>query len=170
VGALALLAGQPWLLPSLGPSAYLLALMPAHPSTRAYNVLAGHLIGLAAGIVAVWITGAAATPVLQSGTLAGPRVGAAVLAVAFSMLAALALRASHPPAEATTLLVALGYVRTPREALNLAIGAAIVAVAGIALRRLRLGQWPHRRTTHAAADAGAPAETQPVAPELKKAA
>lgn len=58
VGVLALLAGQPWLLPSLGPTAYPLAQLPAQPSGRAYNVLAGHLLGLAAGIVAVSATGA----------------------------------------------------------------------------------------------------------------
>jgi hypothetical protein len=171
VGAIGLLAGQPWLLPSLGPSAYLLALRPAQPSARVYNVLAGHLLGLAAGIVGVWVAGAAAAPgVLESGTLSGRRVGAAVIAIALTMLMALALRASHAPAAATTLLVALGALRTPHDALNVAIGAAIIAVSGFALRRLRLGQWPPRRATHAPADSGAPAETQPVAPELKKAA
>jgi hypothetical protein len=171
VGVLALLAGQAWLLPSLGPTAYLLALMPAQPSTRPYNVLAGHLIGLAAGIAAVWMTGAAAAPdVLQTGTITSARVGAAVLSMAVAMVASLALGASHPPAAATTLLVALGPLRTAQDATNVAVGAAIMAAAGFALRRLRLGEWPHRRATHAPASSGAPAETQPVAPELKKAA
>jgi HPP family protein len=171
VGVLALLAGQPWLLPSLGPTAYLLAQLPAQPSGRAYNVLAGHLLGLAAGIVAVWATGAVAAPiVLETGTLSGARVAAAVLAVALTVIATIALAASHPPAAATTLLVALGSLRTPQDAVNVAIGAAIMAMAGAVLRRLRLGQWPYRRATHAPAQAGAPAETQPVAPELKKAA
>jgi hypothetical protein len=171
VGALALLAGQPWLLPSLGPTAYLLAQLPAQPSARAYNVLAGHLLGLAAGMIAVWATGAAAAPVvLETGTISGTRVAAGVLAVALTLLATIALAASHPPAAATTLLVALGSLRTPQDAVNIAIGAAIMAVTGVVLRRLRLGQWPHRRATHAPARAGAPAETQPVAPELKKAA
>ena len=163
--------GQPWLLPSLGPTAYLLAQLPAQPAARAYNVLAGHLLGLAAGIVAVLATGAAASPVvLETGTISGIRVAAAVLAVALTVLTTIALAASHPPAAATTLLVALGSLRTPQDALNVAIGAAIMAATGVVLRRLRLGQWPYRRTTHAPAAAGAPAETQPVAPELKKAA
>lgn len=171
VGALALLAGQAWLLPSLGPSVYLVALLPAQPAARAYNVLAGHLVGLAAGIVAVWAAGAAAAPVvLESGTLSGQRVVAAVLAMALTMLVMLAIGASHPPAAATTLLVALGSLRAPQDAMHVAAGAAIVAVAGIAWRRLRLGQWPHRRATHEPSDAGEPVETHPVAPELQKAA
>jgi hypothetical protein len=171
VGLLAWVTGQPWLLPSLGPSAYLLALSPAQPAARAYNVLAGHLIGVAAGIAAVWVAGAAASPiVLETGTIAGPRVVAAVLSVGLSVLAALAVGASHPPAAATTLLVALGSLRTPQDAIGVAIGAAIVAATGIAVRRLRLGHWPRRRAAHAPAGAGVPAETQPVAPALKKAA
>ena len=37
VGLASLAAGQAWLLPSLGPTAYLQAEMPAHPAARAYN-------------------------------------------------------------------------------------------------------------------------------------
>jgi hypothetical protein len=171
IGVLALLAGQPWLLPSLGPTAYLLAHTPAQPAARLYNVLAGHLIGLAAGIVAVLLTNAAAAPVvLQAGTISGPRVAAAALAVGLTLFVTLLLGATHPPAAATTLLVAFGSLRTPGDAVNVAIGAAILAVLGVAVRRLRLGDWPRRRRTHAPASAGAPAETQPVASELRKAA
>jgi hypothetical protein len=65
VGALALLAGQPWLLPNLGPTAYLLAALPALPSGRIYNVIAGHLIGLASGIVAVSLTRADTAPLVS---------------------------------------------------------------------------------------------------------
>jgi hypothetical protein len=171
VGVLALVAGQPWLLPSLGPTAYLLAQMPAQPSGRVYNILAGHLIGLAAGIVAVLLTNAAAAPVvLQTGTISGPRVAAAVLAVGLTLLVTILLGASHPPAAATTLLVALGSLSTSGDVMNVTIGAAILAVSGVAVRRFRLGEWPRRKATHAPARAGAAAETQPVASELKKAA
>ena len=171
VGVLALLVGQPWLLPSLGPTAYLLAEMPAHPSTRVYNVVAGHLLGLAAGIIALGVTGAAADPVtLQTGVLTGARVGAAVFALGLTLLATLALQASHPPAGATTLLVALGSLSTPLDALGVGVGAAIMAAAGFGLRGLRLGWWWRRRETHVPAVAGVTAITQPVAPEFKKAA
>jgi hypothetical protein len=141
VGVAGLLAGQPWLVPSLGPSAYLVAESAAHPSARAYNVLAGHLIGLGAGFVGVWVFGAGGDPVvLQAGTLTGGRVGAAALAILLSMLVALPLRAGHPPAAATTLLVALGSISTGLQALNLAIGAVLLAVAGEGLRALRMGR------------------------------
>lgn len=171
LGVLALLFHHPWVIASLGPTVYVLAQAPAHPAGRAYNVVAGHLLGVAAGIVAVWLTGAAGEPiVLETGVLTGARVAAAALAVALTLLATLALRADHPPAAATTLLVALGSLRTPADVANLAIGAAVIALAGIAIRRVRLGRWPHRKVTHEPAAAGEPAVTVPAAAEMKKAA
>lgn len=58
--------GQPWLLPSLGPTAYLQAETPAHPSAKFYHVVVGHLIGLAAGFAAVAVFHAWQDPVLLS--------------------------------------------------------------------------------------------------------
>jgi CBS-domain-containing membrane protein len=107
---------------------------------------------------------------LQTGAISGRRVAAAVLAVGLTLFVTLLLGATHPPAAATTLLVALGSLSTPGDAVHVAIGAAILAVLGVAVRRLRLGDWPRHRRTHAPAIAGAPAETQPLASELKKAA
>jgi hypothetical protein len=45
-----------------------------------------------------------------------------------------------PPAGATTLLVALGSLSTLTDAANLMIGAVLIAAAGEAIRRLRLGK------------------------------
>jgi hypothetical protein len=139
VGALGVVAGRPWLVPSLGPSAVLVAMMPAHPSARAWNTLVGHAGGLIAGFAAVALVGAANDPVvLATGTLTWPRVAAAVMAIALTLLIGIFLRASHPPAAATTLLVALGSVATLDLSLALMAGVAIVALSGEIVRRLRL--------------------------------
>jgi hypothetical protein len=146
VGAAGLLAGQAWLVPSLGPSAYLVGENAAHPSARAYNVLAGHVIGLGAGFVGVWSFAANADPaVLQAGAITGRRLGAAVIATLIAMVFAALLRASHPPAAATTLLVALGSISTGAQALDVVVGAAILAVAGEGLRALRMGKLRARK-------------------------
>jgi HPP family len=139
VGILGLAVGKPWLLPSLGPSAMLVALAPAHPQARAWNTLIGHLVGIAAGFVAIVLAGAAnaPSPILQ-GELVLPRVVAATIAVALTVLVSAALRASHPPAAATTLLVALGASATADKALSLFAGVVVVAIAGELLRRVRL--------------------------------
>jgi hypothetical protein len=139
VGVVGLLFGRPWLLPSLGPTAVLVGEMPAHPVTRPWNTIVGHLGGVIAGFFAVLITGAASQPaVLTSHILAPQRVIAAVIAIALTVLVGTIVDASHPPAAATTLLVALGSIATLEDALNLMIGVLIITAAAVLLRDVRL--------------------------------
>jgi hypothetical protein len=139
VGALGLAVGKPWLGPSLGPSAVVIAMTPSHPTARGWNTLMGHVGGLIMGFLAVLVVGAAAAPpVLETGVLTGPRVAAAVLALPLTVLAGILLRASHPPAAATTLLVALGSISTVDKAGAVVAGVAILALMGELLRRVRL--------------------------------
>jgi hypothetical protein len=139
VGMSAWLAGMPWLIPSLGPTAYLQVENPAHPASRFYNTVVGHAIGLAAGLLAVFLLGAAEMPsVLGDHQIVLPRVWAAAIALALTILIGLLLKASHPPAGATTLLVALGAIKTQSDFVNAAIGVLAIAIFGEVLRRLRL--------------------------------
>jgi hypothetical protein len=139
VGVLGVLVGKPWLGPSIGPSAVLIAMTPAHPTSRGYNTFVGHAGGLLAGFAAVVLLGAVNEPaVLTTGILTWPRVAAAVVAVALTVLIGIFTRASHPPAAATTLLVALGSVATLDRALAVMAGVIIIAVMGELIRRVRL--------------------------------
>ncbi|MUG91415.1 hypothetical protein F7734_02485 [Scytonema sp. UIC 10036] len=92
----------------------------------------GHLLGLSAGFLAVVLLGARDAPaVLSTNQLVPVRVWASVLAIALNMLGVLFLRASHPPAAATTLLVALGgFKPTVQDALTIMIGVLIIATIG----------------------------------------
>src|SRR5215831_13773907 len=49
---------QPLIFASLGPTAYELVEQPRMPSARPYNVIVGHLIGLSAGFLAVYLLNA----------------------------------------------------------------------------------------------------------------
>jgi CBS-domain-containing membrane protein len=144
VGVIGLTFRQPWLFPSLGPTAFLQAEQPKQPGARLYNTVVGHLSGLAAGLLAVMILGAAATPpVLSTGELPPVRVWASGLAIALSMLFGFLLKASHPPAAATTLLVSLGgFKPTVADITQVVIGVLIVAIAGEFLRQIRLNAKP----------------------------
>lgn len=146
VGLLGLATHQPWLFPSLGPTAFLQAEQPDQPSARIYHTIVGHLCGLLSGILAVLLLGATTAPsVLSAHELTPVRVGASVLAIALNMLTGLILKASHPPAAATTLLVALGgFKPTVQDSLTVMIGVSIVAIAGEVLRRFRLGELRSR--------------------------
>lgn len=149
LGLLGLAAGQPWLLPSLGPSIFLLAADAAHPSARASAVLVGHLTALAAGALSVAAFDAWAEPVvLATGAATWPRVGAAVLALVLTVALGLLTRSSHPPAAATALLVALGSIGDLRTAMGLAVGAALLAVMGALFRQLRLGRVRRTMSPH----------------------
>jgi len=136
-----LAAGAPFLFPSLGPTAALVAVEPASPTARAWNVVVGHAGGIAAGFVALAVFGALNAPTLFVDKVLDPgRAGASVLALGLTILVGMLLRANHPPAAASTLLVSLGGIRTSQDVINLAVGVVLVAIAGELLRRVRLNR------------------------------
>jgi hypothetical protein len=140
VGALSVIFGRVWLFPSLGPSIYLQTEKPADPSSRFYNTVLGHLLGLAAGFAGVFLLNAYNDPVpLVDHTITWGRVGAAVVGLGLTLLLTLLLKAEHPPAGATTLLTALGSIKTVQDVINLVIGVLIVAAIGEVIRRMRTG-------------------------------
>ncbi len=145
VGIGSLATGQPWLLPSLGPSAYLAAVDWAHPSARAYNTVVGHLIGLGAGFAMVAALGAYDDPDPLTGPTTIARVAAAALSVGITIALAIPLKADHPPAAATALLVALGGIKTKHQALGVIVGASLLALAAVLVRAIRSGRFRRER-------------------------
>lgn len=139
-GLLGLAFRQPWIFPSLGPTAFLQAEQPDQPTAKFYNTVVGHLVGLGAGLFAVAVLGAVSAPsVLSTGELTAVRVWASVLAVVLNLLLGLLFKASHPPAAATTLLVSLGgFKPTWHDVGTVVIGVLIVAIAGEAIRQIRV--------------------------------
>lgn len=139
VGLLGLAFRQPWLFPSLGPTAFLQTEQPNQKTAKFYNTVVGHLCGLVAGLLAVALVGAMTVPpVLSTNELTVPRVWASVLAITLNMLFGLILKASHPPAAATTLLVSLGgFKPTVSDVTHVVVGVLIVAIAGEIFRQVR---------------------------------
>lgn len=139
VGVTAFASGHPWLLASLGPTAYEQAEQPQLKSARLYNVLVGHFVGLGSGFAAVAIMGAwDSVPVTGNTTLSFDRLGAAVIAAVLTTFLDLVLHASQPAALATTLLVSLGTYDTAMGALWIAVGVVLLGIFGEPVRRLRL--------------------------------
>lgn len=74
------------------------------------------------------------------------RVWASAMAVAITTLVQPSLRAYHPPAAATALLVTLGaYHLTWKNSLSMMGGVVIVALMGEWFQRIRLKDEPVRR-------------------------
>ncbi len=142
IGVLGILMDEPMLFPSLGPTAFLQTEDPEVRMARFYNTVVGHLIGLGSGLFAVTVLHAeASSSVLVTGHLVPIRIVASALAVLLTIALGLLLRASHPPASATTLLVALGaFSPTLRTALIITASVLLIGILGELLRRFRLGK------------------------------
>lgn len=132
----ALITRQPFVFPSLGPTAFLFFYTPNAPSASPRNAVLGHLVGAVAGWVSL-----AAFGLLDSGPALGvgvtaPRVAAAALSLGLTSGLMVLLRTPHPPAGATTLIVSLGILRTPAQLGVLMVAVVLLALQAIVINRL----------------------------------
>ena len=119
LGAAAWGTGQPFLFPSLGPSAYALAVSPSAATSQPQRVFGGHLFGVAAGLVVYHLLapGLSVTQLPPAFSENGLRLaGSAVASLGLTSAAMLLSDLRHAPACATTLIVALGLLTTLGEA------------------------------------------------------
>ncbi len=135
LAAIAALTDQPFVFPSLGPTAFLLFFGALSAQAAPRNVFCGHLIGVLAGYLALVIFGLTAlAPDLEDVTW--PRVGAATVALCLTLSLMVWLGVPHAPAGATTLIVALGLMRTPEQLVILMIAVVLMIVEGFVINRL----------------------------------
>lgn len=128
LGLVAFLTHQPWLFPSLGPTVMLHVERPGEPQSSPHNTLIGHAVALLAGYGTLALCGLTDTPsVLQTGVTPA-RILAGAGSVAVTALVLVLLRANHPPAGATTLLVSLGLLRTATQLLVVAGAVLLLTV------------------------------------------
>jgi hypothetical protein len=145
---MSLATGQPWLFAGLGPSAIMVASSPGHPTTRLHSVVVGHLVGFSSAWLAVLLLGAGSAGALaaHADTLSIARVWASAFAVALTALVQPSVRAYHPPAAATALLVTLGlYHLSWRTAASLMAGVLLIALLGEWFGRVRLKEQRAQR-------------------------
>jgi hypothetical protein len=138
VGALGLWTGQAWLFPSLRLTIFLQAVTPHAPAARPWNTLAGRAIDVAAGFAALFLFAAQhAAPVMSTDVLSASRAGATALAVGATVALQLALKAQHPPAVATTMLITFGGLKPDwHTVLVIVAGVVLVAALGEGARLL----------------------------------
>ena len=142
LGVLAWATGRPFVFPSLGPSAFVLAFERRDERERAVRVVGGHLVGALAGFAAwtLLADGTAVTATLAAFSPAGVRLAAsAVVSVTATGVGMTATGTVHPPACATTLIVSLGLLSTP-VAVGIIVASVCVLVAVHAAVALALGR------------------------------
>ncbi len=97
----------------------------------------GHGVALLAGSLCLLAFGLASTGSALDNGADARRVGAAAVSLAVTAGVLVLLRCPHPPAGATTLIVSLGFLRTPADlAIALASVCVLTAVCWIYNRAL----------------------------------
>jgi CBS domain-containing membrane protein len=126
---------EPLLFPSLGATAFLIFETPMAEVGSPRNTIIGHAVGVAAGAGALAIFGLLSAPNDYLTGVSVARIGAVALAVALTGGVLRVLRAAHPPAGATTIIVASGLLAKPRQMLDVLIGVLLLTIAGWLLNR-----------------------------------
>lgn len=128
---------EPFLFPSLGATAFLMFETPLAEVSSPRNAVIGHLVGAAVAFFWLWVFGLIDMPSAIQAGFDGERVAAIALSLAFTGGLLRLLRAAHPPAGATTVIVALGLLDNGHQMFILACGTLLVVIpAGIINRWL----------------------------------
>jgi len=145
IGSLALLAmftHTPFIFPSLGPTAFLFFFSPTLPTASPRNTVYGHAIGILCGYAALLATGlTAAPPAIQVG-VDPMRILAAALSLALTGAVMILLKAAHPPAGATTLIISLGIVTRPVYLVVIEVAVILLTAQAFLINRLAGIDYP----------------------------
>ena len=136
LATVALVSGQPFIFPSLGPTAFLFFYTPLAQAASPRNAVVGHLIGALSGWISLAVFGLLNAGPAMGGAVTPGRVGAAALSLGLTSGLMVLLRAPHPPAGATTLIVSLGLLHTPVQLAVLMAAVVILALQAIVINRL----------------------------------
>jgi len=133
---LALLSGNPFVFPSLGPTAYLLFFSPLNNPSSPRNTILGHAIAIVCGYAAFVVTGAGTEPFGAHDGIFWPRILAAALSLSITAALMVLVGISHPPAGATTLIISLGIISRPRELVIIEIAVVLLVAQALVINRL----------------------------------
>lgn len=148
ITAVAYWSRHPLVVPSLGPTAFLVFNRWQTPPARPRNIIVGHLLGVISGYLALIAFGLTHSPPVTQGGLTSPRIGAAALSIGLTTGSMILLGTEHGPAGATTLIVSLGFMTTISSMALLMAGVVALAVLGVAIDRLVGLQIPYWSGEH----------------------
>lgn len=129
LGLTAWASGQPFIFPSLGPSAFILAFERTGERTDTYRIVGSHLIGGLVGLFAYMTVAGdvSLTTTLPAFSADGFRLTAsAVVSIILTSWGMIATDLIHAPACATTLIVSLGLLSTPLEVATIVVSIIIL--------------------------------------------
>jgi CBS domain-containing membrane protein len=140
----AYLTELPLLFPPLGPSAFILFYTPLAVIASPRNVILSHTMAVAAGLSSIWLAGL----VFPDMNLAAPSLlnWARVTTIACSMgvigVLMIVTDSVHPPAAATALIAAMGYLQRPDQVIGLVAAVVLLSVEAFLFNRV-IGGLPY---------------------------
>ena len=135
-GALAWLLEEPLVFPSLGATAFLFFETPMAEVASPRNTIIGHCVGAAIAYLWLVVFGLVDAPNALEAGFGADRAAAVALSVGCTGGVLRLLRAAHPPAGATTVIVSAGLLTSSEELLALAAGVALLTLTAGMLNRL----------------------------------
>jgi CBS-domain-containing membrane protein len=142
LAGVATVSNTPFVFPSLGPTAILLFYTPLSPTASPRHTVYGHAIGILCGYGSLLLVRLHhAGPVTVAGVNSN-RILAAALSLAATSALMILLKAAHPPAGATTLIISLGIVTKPMYLLVIEIAVVVMVAQAIVINRLAGLDYP----------------------------
>jgi CBS domain-containing membrane protein len=135
-GLWAWLFDEPLLFPSLGATAFLFFETPLAEVGTPRNAIVGHLVAIAAALASLGAFGLLDAPSVYVEGVTPARIAAVAFSVAITGGVLRLLRAAHPPAGATTIIVSSGLLAKPHQVGAVVGGVVLITAAGWALNRL----------------------------------
>lgn len=142
MAAVGWISHTPFIFPSLGPTAFLFFFTPNSPTASPRHTIYGHAIGIGCGAFALWVTGLQHSPALTADTINTQHVLAAAMSLALTGALMILLKAAHPPAGATTMIISLGLITLPKNMLMIEIAVAALTLQAIIMNRLAGLDYP----------------------------
>lgn len=142
LAVIAILTAEPFIFPSVGASAFILFYRPLVPAASPRNVILGHAIGVLTGWLSLWAFGLFGEASVFDVGMDGARLGAITLGLGLACAGMVALNAAHPPAAATSLLVAMGLIDSLWHLPLLLAGALILVAQAFVMHRLAGVPYP----------------------------
>lgn len=139
----------PLLFPPLGPSAFILFRMPMSAAAAPRTIFLSHLSGLAAGFISLYLGMFFFSPhgVVNPGVVSAASIGVLSLAMGLSSLVMIWLECNHPPATATALIVAMGYITSFVQVLGFIVAVILLITLAFFFNRV-LGGLPYSYWRH----------------------
>jgi len=144
ISILAFMTNLPLLFPQLGPSAFILFYTPMSEQASPRNVLLSHLLAVGIGLLSLWLCAQLFPDVhlTDSPVLNWQREVVVASSMGLACLLMVVFRCVHPPAAASALIAALGYLESPAHVLGIAAAVVLLLLEALFFNRL-VGGLPY---------------------------